>query len=70
MHGTELDIASVRVVYLRPAAGVLRIEPTAIHRGRSLGVMRIDVSNASGTLCTTATVTARSPVGPAAARRP
>ena len=70
MHGTELDIASVRVVYLRPAAGVLRIEPTAIHRGRSLGVMRIDVSNASGALCTTATVTARSPVGPAAARRP
>jgi uncharacterized protein (TIGR00369 family) len=69
MHGTGLDIASVRVVYIRPAAGVLRFEPTVIHRGRSLGVMRIDVSNTSGALCTTATVTARSAIGPGDAGR-
>jgi uncharacterized protein (TIGR00369 family) len=61
--GRELDVASVRVVYVRPAAGELSFEPVVAHRGRSLGVVRVDVKNAAGALCTTATVTLRSPVG-------
>jgi uncharacterized protein (TIGR00369 family) len=61
--GWGLDVASVRVVYLRPAAGELSFEPVIAHRGRSLGVARVDVTNAAGALCTTATVTLRSPIG-------
>jgi uncharacterized protein (TIGR00369 family) len=61
--GAGLDVASVRVVYVRPAAGELSFEPVVAHRGRSLGVVRVDVRNAAGALCTTATVTLRSPVG-------
>jgi uncharacterized protein (TIGR00369 family) len=61
--GAGLDVASVRVVYVRPAAGELSFEPVVAHRGRSLGVVRVDVKNAAGALCTTATVTLRSPVG-------
>lgn len=64
LHGTGLDIASARIAYVRPAAGELTFEPTAIHRGRSLGAVRVEVRNATGALCTTATVTARSAVGP------
>lgn len=64
LQGTGLDIASIRVIYLRPGAGGLRLEPAVIHRGRSLGAVRIDISNAAGSLCATATVTARSAVGP------
>lgn len=64
LQGTGLDIASVRVVYLRPGTGELRLEPVVIHRGRSLGAVRIDISNAAGALCATATVTARSAAGP------
>jgi uncharacterized protein (TIGR00369 family) len=61
--GRGLDVASVRVVYVRPAAGDLSFEPVIAHRGRSLGVVRVDVTNAAGALCTTATVTLRSPIG-------
>ena len=61
--GRGLDVASARVVYVRPAAGELSFEPVTAHRGRSLGVVRVDVKNAAGALCTTATVTLRSPTG-------
>ncbi|MBV9796121.1 MAG: hotdog fold thioesterase [Actinobacteria bacterium] len=61
--GRGLDVASVRVTYLRPATGELSFEPEVVHQGRSLGVARVDVRNAAGALCTTATVTLRSPVG-------
>jgi acyl-coenzyme A thioesterase PaaI-like protein len=61
--GRGLDVASVRVVYVRPAVGELSFEPVIAHRGRSLGVVRVDVTNAAGALCTTATVTLRSPLG-------
>jgi uncharacterized protein (TIGR00369 family) len=64
--GSQLDVASVRVTYLRPAAGELTFLPVTVHRGRSFGVVRVDVSNAAGALCTSATVTARSLTGPGA----
>lgn len=66
-HG--LEVASARVVYLRPAMGNVTFEPVVVHRGRSLGTMHVDVKNAAGTLCMTATVTARSTTGPAAGKR-
>lgn len=61
--GRGLDVASVRMVYVRPAAGELSFEPVIAHRGRSLGVVRVDVTNAADALCATATVTLRSPTG-------
>jgi uncharacterized protein (TIGR00369 family) len=64
--GSQLEIASVRVAYLRPAAGELTFVPVTVHRGRSFGVVRVDVSNAAGALCTSATVTVRSATGPGA----
>jgi uncharacterized protein (TIGR00369 family) len=64
--GSQLEIASVRVTYLRPAAGELTFVPATVHRGRSFGVVRVDVANAAGALCTSATVTARSVTGPGA----
>src|ERR1700677_462562 len=64
--GSQLEIASVRVAYLRPAAGELSFVPVTVHRGRSFGVVRVDVSNAAGALCTSATVTVRSATGPGA----
>lgn len=61
-HG--LEVASVRLLYVRPAAGELSFVPAVVHRGRSLAAARVDVRNAEGALCTTATVTARSASGP------
>ena len=66
LHDSQLEVASVRVVYLRPAASELRFVPAVVHRGRSFGVVRVDVRNAAGALCTSATVTARSAAGPRA----
>ena len=66
MSGSGLNTASVRIVYLRPAYGDLTFEPALVHRGRSLGVTRVDVRNAAGALCTTATISARSAAGPVA----
>jgi uncharacterized protein (TIGR00369 family) len=60
----RLQIASVRVVYLRPAVRELTFTPVIVHPGRSFGVVRVDVTNAAGALCTSATVTARSTAGP------
>jgi uncharacterized protein (TIGR00369 family) len=70
LHDSQLEVASVRVVYLRPAVGELKFEPVIVHRGRSLGVIRVDVKNAAGALCTSATVTARSATGPSARTGP
>jgi uncharacterized protein (TIGR00369 family) len=70
LHGSQLEIASVRVVYLRPAVNELKFGPVIVHHGRSLGVVRVDVTNAAGTLCTSATVTARSAAGPRTGPRP
>lgn len=70
LHDHGLEVASVRIVYVRPAAGELTFEPVIVHRGRSLGVLRVDVKNATGTLCTTATITARSATGPSAGNQP
>jgi uncharacterized protein (TIGR00369 family) len=67
---SQLEIASVRVVYLRPAVNELKFEPVIVHHGRSFGVVRVDVTNAAGTLCTSATVTARSAAGPRTGTRP
>jgi uncharacterized protein (TIGR00369 family) len=64
LHDSQLAVASVRVVYLRPAVNALTFGPAVIHQGRSLGVVRVDVRNAAGALCTSATVTARSAAGP------
>jgi uncharacterized protein (TIGR00369 family) len=69
LRESHLEIASVRVVYLRPAVNELEFAPVIVHRGRSLGVIRVDVTNAAGALCTSATVTARSAAGPGAGRR-
>jgi uncharacterized protein (TIGR00369 family) len=69
LHDSHLEIASVRVVYLRPAVNELRFVPVVVHHGRSLGVIRVDVTNAAGALCTSATVTARSGAGPRAGTR-
>lgn len=66
--GSQLEIASVRIVYLRPAVKELQFVPHIVHRGRSLGLVRVDVKNAAGTLCTSATVTARSAAGPQCGR--
>jgi len=70
LAGAGLQVASARVVYLRPAAGSVRFEPVAVHGGRSLGLVHVNVTNAVGALCTAATVTVRSATGPAAGRRP
>jgi acyl-coenzyme A thioesterase PaaI-like protein len=67
LHDRPLEIASVRVVYLRPAVLELTFAPVIVHPGRSFGVVRVDVTNAAGALCTSATVTARSAAGPRAA---
>jgi uncharacterized protein (TIGR00369 family) len=64
LRSRQLEVASVRVVYVRPAAGELKFVPVVVHHGRSLGVVRVDVVNAAGALCTSATVTARSATGP------
>jgi len=64
LHDSLLEVASVRVVYLRPAVNELTFVPVIVHQGRSLGVVRVDVKNAAGALCTSATVTARSAAGP------
>jgi uncharacterized protein (TIGR00369 family) len=64
LRDSRLEVASVRVVYLRPATGELSFVPATVHRGRSLGVVRVDVRNGAGALCTSATVTARSATGP------
>mgnify|MGYP001385542267 CR=1 FL=1 len=69
LHDSQLEVASVRVVYLRPAANELQFVPAVVHRGRSFGVVRVDVRNAAGALCTSATVTARSAVGSRASTR-
>jgi acyl-coenzyme A thioesterase PaaI-like protein len=69
LHDSQLEVASVRVVYPRPALGELTFEPVIVHRGRSLGVVRVDVKNVAGALCTSATVTARSAAGPRAGAR-
>jgi hypothetical protein len=69
LHDSHLEIASVRVVYLRPAVNELKFAPAIVHHGRSLGVIRVDVTNAAGALCTSATVTARSAAGPRAGAR-
>jgi uncharacterized protein (TIGR00369 family) len=66
----QLEVASVRIVYLRPAVRELTFVPVVVHRGRSLGVVRVEVKNAAGALCTLATVTARSAAGPGAGTRP
>jgi uncharacterized protein (TIGR00369 family) len=70
LRGSQLEIASVRVVYLRPAVNELKFAPVIVHHGRSFGVVRVDVTNAAGTLCTSATVTARSAAGPGTGTRP
>jgi uncharacterized protein (TIGR00369 family) len=62
--GSELRTASLHVVFLRGAAGVLRFVPTVVHRGRALAMVRVDVALADGRTCTAATITARSPLGP------
>ncbi|HEY3877061.1 MAG TPA: PaaI family thioesterase [Trebonia sp.] len=64
VDGGGVDTASVRITYLRPAIGDLTLTPAVVHRGRSLGLVRVDVRNAAGALCTTATVSSRSAVGP------
>jgi uncharacterized protein (TIGR00369 family) len=69
LHDSHLEVASVRVVYLRPAVNELKFLPVIVHHGRSLGVVRVDVQNAAGALCTSATVTARSAAGPRAETR-
>jgi uncharacterized protein (TIGR00369 family) len=69
LHDRQLEIASVRIVYLRPAVGELRFAPVIVHLGRSLGMIRVDVTNAAGALCASATVTARSAAGPRAGAR-
>jgi acyl-coenzyme A thioesterase PaaI-like protein len=66
LHDSQLEVASVRVVYLRPATSEVRFVPAVVHRGRTFGVVRVDVRNAAGALCTSATVTARSAAGPRA----
>jgi acyl-coenzyme A thioesterase PaaI-like protein len=66
LYDSQLEIASVRVVYLRPAVRELKFVPVIVHHGRSFGVVRVDVTNAPGALCTSATVTARSAAGPRA----
>jgi uncharacterized protein (TIGR00369 family) len=70
LHDSQLEVASVRVVYLRPAVGELKFAPVIVHRGRSLGLVRVDVKNAAGTVCTSATVTVRSAAGPRASTGP
>jgi uncharacterized protein (TIGR00369 family) len=70
LHDSQLEVASVKVLYLRPAVGELRFEPVIVHRGRSLGLVRVDVRNVAGALCTSATITARSATGPRASTRP
>jgi uncharacterized protein (TIGR00369 family) len=70
LHDSRLEVASVRVVYLRPAVQELKFVPEIVHHGRSLGVVRVDVKNAAGALCTSATVTARSAAGPRAGTQP
>jgi uncharacterized protein (TIGR00369 family) len=70
LQDSQLEVASVRVVYLRPAVNALTFVPVIVHHGRSLGVVRVDVRNAAGALCTSATVTARSPAGPLTGTRP
>src|ERR1700749_2390201 len=55
LAGAGLQVASARVVYLRPAAGSVRFEPVAVHGGRSLGLVHVNVTNAVGALCTAAT---------------
>ena len=69
LHDRQLEIASVRVVYLRPGVQELTFAPVIVHPGRSFGVVRVDVTNAAGALCTSATVTARSAAGPRAGQR-
>jgi uncharacterized protein (TIGR00369 family) len=69
LYDSQLEIASVRVVYLRPAVRELKFVPVIVHHGRSFGVVRVDVTNAAGALCTSATVTARSAAGPRADTR-
>jgi uncharacterized protein (TIGR00369 family) len=69
LHDSQLEVASVRVVYLRPAVNELKFVPVIVHHGRSLGVVRVDVKNAAGALCTSATVTARSAAGPVTGTR-
>jgi uncharacterized protein (TIGR00369 family) len=64
LHSRQLEVASVKVVYVRPAVRELKFVPVVVHHGRSLGVVRVDVVNAAGALCTSATVTARSATGP------
>jgi uncharacterized protein (TIGR00369 family) len=66
---SQLEIATVRVVYLRPAVRELKFVPVIVHHGRSFAVVRVDVTNAAGALCTSATVTARSAAGPCADTR-
>jgi uncharacterized protein (TIGR00369 family) len=70
LHDRQLEVASVRVVYLRPAVNELKFAPVIVHHGRSFCVVRVDVTNAAGALCTSATVTARSGAGPRAGTRP
>lgn len=52
---------SLHVTYLRPALmdGPTTVRTTAVHRGRSFGVIRSDVRNAAGKLAAAATVTRR-----------
>jgi uncharacterized protein (TIGR00369 family) len=69
LHDSQLEVASVRVVYLRPAMNELKVVAVIVHHGRSLGMVRVDVMNAAGALCTSATVTARSAAGPRASTR-
>jgi uncharacterized protein (TIGR00369 family) len=69
LHDRQLEIASVRVAYVRPGVRELTFAPVVVHLGRSFGVVRVDVTNAAGALCTSATVTARSATGPRAGRQ-
>jgi uncharacterized protein (TIGR00369 family) len=66
LRDSGLDIAGSKIDYVRPATGELRLEAVPVHRGRSLAIVRVEVRNAAGALCTVVTVSARSTAGPPA----
>lgn len=69
LRDSGLEVASVRVAYLRPARGELAFAPAIIRQGRSLCLVRVEVADVAGVPCTTATIAARSSAGPLG-RRP
>ncbi|WP_130290975.1 hotdog domain-containing protein [Pseudonocardia sediminis] len=55
-----LRTASLRTLYLRPAAGAITFEPEVVHAGRSLAVVVVTARNEAGKPVATITVACRS----------